>query len=125
MSDAYDCVDAFMHWARGGSLEASPKVSCDSMLLPNAVYVPGWNHLWSNLVESCCESVEDWTSKLPKLRRLTKFLRIKDYRLTWARSCRGVGNNEAADALEAAFNANFLHWRWETIAEVLSDAARL
>ena len=38
MGNAYDCLEAFMHWAKGGDAASSPPVDETAFLFPNAVF---------------------------------------------------------------------------------------
>ena len=125
MADAVDCLEAFLHWAKGGSPSSAPALRDDAFLLPNATWVPGWNHIWAKVTEKACESIDDWALQLSRLRRVTKLLRIDDYRLAWSAALRRAGHATEADSLKARFRGSFLHWRWETIATVCSEVTRL
>lgn len=96
IASASDCVSAFMHWAQDRSPETSPPVAVDKFLLPNVVFLPGWNHAWANLLQAACESMSDWPTKLGHMRRLAKFLRIGDYRHVFATALRRHGVADVA-----------------------------
>lgn len=96
IASAAQCVGAFMHGAQNRSPETSPPIAVGKFLLPNAVFLPGWNHGWANLLQGACESMPDWPTKLGHTRRLTKFLRIGDYRHVFATALRRQGAVDAA-----------------------------
>lgn len=125
IADARNVLPIFFAWASGDDPSTFPPIEQGSHLLDNAIFIPGWNHLWSNMVESACSSIPSWPEKLHKMRKLTKFLRIDDYRYAWARCLRRAGLDSEATMLEQRFAGSFLHWRWETLVMVCSEISRL
>ena len=64
IADSKCCVEAWYHWAFGGMRGNSPGVDDCKFLFPRAVWIPGWNHLWSNTVMHVCEMIEGWPGRL-------------------------------------------------------------
>ena len=64
IADSKCCVEAWYHWAFGGMRGNSPGVDDCKFLFPKAVWIPGWNHLWSNTVMRVCEMIEGWPGRL-------------------------------------------------------------
>ena len=77
-------------------------------------------------MQVACYAVPNWrTHRLPKIRLMTKFLRMTEYRKTWAESLRSAGKHAEANELDKAYEGSFLHWRWETIAVAYKELQRL
>jgi hypothetical protein len=125
MCDAADCLPAFWHWVSGYDAATSPPIDKDKYLLPLAVYMPGWNHLWSNLLRESISLVSHWPRRLRQLRSLTKFLRIYDYRYVWAKALLKIGRKDLADELLKPYLGSFVQWRWETLALVVVEIGRI
>lgn len=77
IADAADCLDAFYEtWCNIAPEDRSAAVSEGKYLFPLLMYVPGWSHLWSNivkeiggslgLVESSCLQVSSVNSPCPE-----------------------------------------------------------
>lgn len=120
-----DVLGPFLHWAVGLPESESPLVNHDSLLFPNIIYIPGWNHMWANLLKSSMESTPFWPQRLSRLRALCKFLKIDDYRTTWSRTLIRAGLRDQGQEVAKPFRASFLNWRWETLATVLAEVSRL
>jgi len=58
--DSKDVVDMFFAWLDG----KEQSIPGDGFLFPNAVYVPGWNHLWSGTICDACTKLSGWASFL-------------------------------------------------------------
>jgi len=125
IADAADCISAWCHLAQGLSVETCPPVNEATHLLPNAVFVPGWCHLWSNMIRSCCSKLEAWPARLGKLRAMVRFLKTKDYRHVWAAAMERVGKHGMAEQLRTPFGASFASWRFETLPDALGELHRL
>ena len=124
LANCHDCVRAFLHWLADGDQSTTPPVDTSSYLLPLAVHIPGWGHLWGNIAKHCTERMDGWPAFLAGLRTLVRFLRVHDYRMTWSSALKRLGV-DGWQELEKPFKASFLHWRWETLAAVCKEIARL
>ncbi len=79
-------------------------------LLPRTIHVPGWSHQWAGTLQTSCETIPEWPSKLRKLRGVTKFLRVDAYRETWADAVRAQGGDPAvANEIMKPYRGSFLH----------------
>ena len=86
----------------------------DSRLFPCAVWVPGWNHLFSNMMNFCLSALPSWPGLLQQLKACVRFFKIKDYRDTLAAKLKGQGLHDQAAKL-SSFEGNFAKWRFETV----------
>lgn len=120
-----DCIAALMHFAAGRPESSSPPINHAALLFPSMIFIPGWNHLWANLLQSTMESQAAWPQRLRRLRELAWFLKIRDYRVSWSRALRRAGLWREADEVAKHFEGSFVHWRWETFATVLAKICRL
>ena len=125
LCDAVDCLDAFWHWASGRDVATSPEIKDSSYLLPLAMYIPGWNHIWSNLIRECSSQTTAWPRRLGQLRSMTKFLRVYDYRFVWSEALRRIGLHHMAEELLKPYLGCFVHWRWETLPLVVLELQRV
>lgn len=62
---------------------------------------------------------------LPMLRALVGFLRVKAHRDFFADWLTSYGLLREAQAMRKRFNASFLHWRWNTLADCMRELTRL
>ena len=125
MADAYDCTESWWHWVLGLPSDTAPGISTDSFLLPLAIFIPGWHHLRSHILKTCCYELHNWPARLKTLRSLTKFLRVADYRHVWGHAIKRVGEHEQAEQLFRSFEGSLLHWRFETLPQVVTELCRL
>lgn len=116
IADAVDCLPTWAHWAKGLPTEEAPLPNASAFLLPLAVFVPGWNHLFSNIIKDACTSLRHWHDRLQQVRQVVRFLKVTDYRYVWSQSLSRVGLFAAAAEVKQNFEASFAAWRWETIA---------
>ena len=70
--DCPNFVDAFLRRLQGEPL-ASLQVDKESRLLPNAVRMSGWSHMFGNLMKFCTRCITCWPNCLPLVRALCKF----------------------------------------------------
>ena len=115
--DVPDFIGAFMARLQGQSLYAcralvNPRVR----LLPLALRISGWSHLFGNPMKFIAKSHPAWPSILSACRDLVAF-----YRMTGWRDAGG-----RCDLVPLGhFNAGFTKWRSETIAVCFSELDRM
>ena len=119
-----DCLDAWSHWVRG-ELGPGPRIDRVKSLFESIVWIPDWNHLWSNLIHTVFKALKDWPSFLENIRNFVKFFKVRDYRTKIARRLRNENKRVAAFEFERPFRASFAHWRFETLVECLQEIHRL
>ena len=121
---AYDCVDAWLHYAAGHPPVSTPAVNTCQRLFPMALRIPGWNHLWSNAIKTVVEAQPGWPRKLQQLKALCRFFKVADYR---AACSRHMGTLHISDVAELAkpFRGSFHKMRFETLANAFSEVKRL
>jgi hypothetical protein len=79
--DVPDFVDAFLLWL-GGKPFATLQVNPATRLLPNALRLAGWSHMFGNLMKHAAQSLEEWKVILKHLRALCRFFRVRAWRST-------------------------------------------
>ena len=130
LCDTRDCLSAFLSHCASfeddtHTDDQESAASSEQYLFPRALWIPGWNHLWSGIMETVLNSLESFEKQLPKMRVLVKFLRVKGHRHKFASWLDSQGLGDAATQVRAPFHASFLHWRWNTMADVFEELVRL
>ena len=124
MTDAPNIVGAFLRHLAGAPLATLiGTVDLASRLMPRALKIPGWSHLWSNMIKHACYCVTNWLVLLPGMRNLTKFFRNESWRLhivtTLESEFPGVRK------LLESFSASMTKWRYETVFVVIEALLKL
>jgi len=121
--DMPDVVDAFVAWMGGSSLEeVRHLVRWDARLFPNACRISGWSHMFGNIMRFTAQSCPSWPDILTGLREQVEFWRNESWRKHVQNSARLRG---VPDAGLKSFRASFAKWRYETIAAVTKELARV
>jgi hypothetical protein len=85
-------------------------------LFPNAIWIPGWHHLWDNLIMTVLSKLSFFPLWLSKLRKLVNFLRIDTYRET----LRMRATSHDLDPRVLIKKApRFADWRWDTLRDAM------
>ena len=89
---------------------------------PNAIFAPGWNHIFSHLLKDSLSSLKVWPEMLEHLRSFWYIFENSDYRETWQRH---LGDKGIERKVLDGFSACFAKWGWQTIYTVLTQVRRL
>lgn len=103
-------------------IECPASLAKSPYLFPNAIFIPGWNHIFSNLLKDGLSSLSVWPAMLERLRSFCTFFKTADYRETWQRH---LGDKGIECKVLDSFSAGFAKWRWQTIYTVLRQIRRL
>ena len=93
-----------------------------SALFPRAIRVPGWCHVHANLMQFAVKLTEEWPTYLGHMRTLVSVWRNGTWRDHIVSSFRG---DPRIQSLKKTFTATFAKWRYETLAEVMSQLLQL
>ena len=122
--DIGNILAAFIRWRAGEPLARISSTAVESTkLLPNALRVPGWGHLFGNLMKFLVKSVQGWLEILNYLRQLVKFFNYGPWREELVRALRFV-YPEGRRVLKS-FHAQLTKWRYETIHGVFAELLRI
>lgn len=72
-------LPVFIAWLAGkdtGHMTVDPK----SRLLPRAIWIPGWNHIWDNNIKDYCYKFRWFPQFLNKLKGIVKIFGKRMYR---------------------------------------------
>jgi len=121
-----DCLDAFFKVIRApidrAELAAWPR---GQYLFPKAVQLPGWKHLWDNLLQRGLSSLRFFPGWLECLKCLVAFLRRMQVRTVLCKHWRSIGLEGVSQMLERTKFPSFAAWRWGTLAECTSSLQSL
>ena len=115
-------MPAFMKRLTGAPME-SLVVGPTSRLLPRALQVPGWSHLFGNLMKLATKCVSKWPEIRDLLGALCYFLRNLSWRQHVA-ACL-VSQVPNVEKRLAHFDAHFAKWRYETLYKVFNQCLLL
>lgn len=109
--EAPNVLDCFFEFLRTGQVRAE-LVNPNSRLFPNALYLPGWMHLWDGIARDVCAGLLWFPDMLAQLRGCIAFFRqlqIRD-------RIRGLKlwTAEQVESLNY-FPHCFAKWRWGTL----------
>ena len=79
----------------------------------HAVGIPDWLHLWSGIIKFGLESLDGWPGILQRLRSLSKFFNIEEYREVAAKHLKRQGRHDLAAKLKS-FGVSAAKWRYHT-----------
>ena len=120
-----DFRNALPAFAGHMGLECPGWVAKQAWTFPNAIQIPGWNHIFSNLVKDTMASLAVWPSILERLRGICFFFRNADYRYSWQRQLQAKNIQGIDIGVLDHFTASFAKWRWETLHLVLTKVCQL
>ena len=81
--DCPDILHAFLRRLQGVPMELlEGTIDPHSKLFCNAIKMPGWSHMFGNLMHYACKQVDTWPVLLNAIRVLCKFLRNASWRRT-------------------------------------------
>ena len=89
------------------NLKVSDAFNSFGHVFPNAVVIVDWHHLVSAAVKTTLNSLSAWPDMLAKMRAVSTFLRVDEYRSVFRRHMQGL---DAEIALQT-FTASFAKWR--------------
>ena len=64
-------------------------IRAGSRLFRNAIFIPGWNHGWDNIIKDVVRRWSWWPSFIAGLKACTRFFRVAAYRIAIAVHLRG------------------------------------
>ena len=99
-------------------------IRAGSRLFRNAIFIPGWNHGWDNIIKDVVRRWSWWPSFIAGLKACTRFFRVAAYRIAIAVHLRGE-LSAATLAVLANFGASFAKWRWQTLHRCLIGMLKL
>jgi len=101
----------------GRLLPSQPKNDFDpfgSRLYRNAIWVPGWHHIWDNLLKDSCRRQPWWKEFLKVLKNVVKWFRVDSHKQAVADELKGQLTPQQSKALDQ-YCASFAKWRWGTL----------
>ena len=125
LASVENCLPYFWHMLNGGAEEDAPPNPPGQHLLRNVIFIPGWNHMISNVCKKSVESFSGFPTILEKCRKLVKFLGNATYRRCWARALEDVQQRDLAAELKKPWSGNFISWRWNSTCDVVRELTRL
>eukprot|EP00969_Alexandrium_andersonii_P241582 10667850-Alexandrium_andersonii.AAC.1 len=127
IADAPNLIPQFMEWLSHSSKTAAEgrklAFTAAERLFPRSIFVPGWNHIWDNLLKAACEVVPWFAEWLASLKDLVRFFRNLSYRIALHAALPHLPPEEAASIQLAP--KTFAKWRWGTLAACCKDVGRL
>lgn len=87
-------------------------------LFPRAIQMPGWQHLWDNLLQKGLSGMTFFPAWVDRLKALTGFLRLATVRAELKKRFTSVGLLGLAEMVDASTIPGFAKWRWHTLATV-------
>lgn len=111
MANFADCLPRFYSALDMGF---SPPPS-DGDLLPRALQIPGWKHLWDVVIRRALSSLSYFPSWIDKLKALISFLRQTTILDEIVRDLRRRGLEALASVLASGKYTTFANWRWGTL----------
>ena len=94
-------------------------------LFPRALHIPGWKHMWDNLLQRGLSSLRFFPSWLEKFRALVPFLRRQAVQVKFGEHLRSKGLHALALILEGTALPSFADWRWGTLKQCMKLAAKI
>jgi hypothetical protein len=120
--DVPDILGAFLRRLMGVPM-SQLVVDMGSRLFWRAVRIPGWSHMWSNLMHEACKSVgPKWPLILNICRVMCSFYRNQTWRKEVVDSI--IGRRPTAAKELKSFVGSFKKWRYATIAVAFSELDR-
>jgi len=117
-----DLLRAFYRWMDGAELiDLRALVDQSSRLFPNSIRIIGFGHTCGGIMKTACESYEDWPSILDKCRSIVWLYRNRSYRDHLQTKLKHRVDVRCLDH----FEANFIKWRYETIATVFWNCVKV
>ena len=122
-----DCPDILKPWLR--RLMGTPMdvlvgtVHPDTRLFWRALRIPGWSHMWANIMHDACKRCANWPVLLNICRALCSFYRNDSWRKTLAEDIQDQHPTAAKDL--RSFKGSLKKWRYETIAVVFKELLRM
>ena len=92
-----------------------PPEPCLAFSFPRALQVPGWKHLWDNILSRTLSSLSWFPGWLEHFKALIYFLRSVTMLSQLLRELRAANQEVLAQMLERAKLPNFAQWRWQTL----------
>lgn len=124
LSNARPCVSSFLHAVLGAPVAEAPSIGEAEYLFPNCVWRPGWNRLWSGVVEFTFNALGGFAQKLASMRIVVGLFANRPYRQHFAEFLESHALHDTASQMRAPFHASFLHCRWNTRSATLQKLAR-
>jgi hypothetical protein len=112
--DCPDILHAFLRRLQGVPMELlEGTIDPHSKLFGNAIKMPGWSHMFGNLMHYACKQVDTWPVLLNAIRVLCKFFRNVSWRRTLVSELKHI--YPPVVALLKTFKESLKKWRYETI----------
>jgi hypothetical protein len=123
--DVPDLIQAFILRRQGVPMDdLAATIDPSSRLVPNALRVPGWSHIFGNLMKSAGKGFQRWPEKLTAMRTLSKFFRNDTWVKEVIRKLKDV-YPDVVTLLKGGFKASFIKWRYETLFKVVEALLKL
>ena len=116
------CLNAFYVWMGGTPVaELGPLIENERVLLENSIRVIGIGHTMGSIMKEVCESYSGWQPVFDQIRALVSFFRNRTYRQHMSRLLKHRVNVQPLKH----FFASFIKWRYETLAQAISELNHL
>jgi hypothetical protein len=89
-------------------------IAAQEWLFPNAVWIPGFNHVWDGILRDVANALPFFPAFLSALKHVCSFMSNDTYRDCWQEFAVRVCGTVQASVLNR-FKGKFAHWRWETL----------
>ena len=118
-----DFFPLFVAWANNqdcAEMQADP----NSRLMDECCFIPGWMHIWANLVKDYCYRFFWFPSWLKCLKGVVKLLGKRMYKEAVKLWLVQQKQYEHVPAV-SSFSASFAKWRWQTLDKCCKNVAKV
>eukprot|EP00928_Gymnodinium_smaydae_P029406 TRINITY_DN22159_c0_g2_i2.p1 TRINITY_DN22159_c0_g2~~TRINITY_DN22159_c0_g2_i2.p1 ORF type:complete len:633 (-),score=31.49 TRINITY_DN22159_c0_g2_i2:786-2684(-) len=112
---APNILPCFMRWLAGEALHCMANQVCSSSrLMPAAVRIAGWGHIFGNLMKSAAHRISNWPDILFNVRQLCSFWRNESWRRVVRDKVLACYEVDISKDLKT-FQARLAKWRYERL----------
>ena len=122
-----DVPDILRSWLRrlGGTPmdDLAGTIDFSTRLFKYATRIPGWSHMWANIMKYACNRLENWPVILNCLRAISGIFRNQTWMHTIADAIED--RHEGAQEELKYFKGSLAKWRYETVWLLIKECLRV